>query len=208
MTNSTDKQSLLYSHRLLYHGVMRLLYGRHFEARYTALAAEIPAGSAVVDVCAGDCYLYLKYLRHKPVQYQGLDISPQLVRWAQKRGVSVREFNVWQDEVPGGDVVIMQASMYQFIPHQKTIVQKLLAAAREKVIIAEPIRNLSSSHNPLLAIFSQRATTPATEAASYSGQRFNRQSLTEFFNSFETFERSFTIPGEREMVGVFRKQKI
>ena len=185
---------------------MRLLYGRHFEARYAAIAAEVSDGASVVDVCCGDCYLYLAYLRHKSVRYLGLDLSPQLVQWARRRQVEARQFNVWQDELAHGDVVIMQASLYQFLPQAKWVVNQLLSAARQKVIITEPIRNVSSSGNPWIATVGHRLTVPGGADAAYSGQRFDRKSLTELFESFETFERSWLIPGGREMVGVFRGQ--
>jgi hypothetical protein len=203
-----QSQSRIYSNRLLYHLIMRLLYGRHFEARYAAIAAEITAGAgqSVVDVCAGDAYLYLKYLRSKPVQYLGLDFSPQMVRWAQQHGASMRVFDVWREEVPAGDVVVMQASLYQFLPHAEPIVRKLLAAARRTVIIAEPIRNVSASGNPLLSILGRRMTVPASEAHTYSGGRFNQGTLTTLFQSFEAFERAVILPGGREMMGIFKGQ--
>ncbi len=195
---------MIYSNRAVYHLVMRLLYGRHFGARYAAIAAEIPSGAEVIDVCAGDGYLYLKFLRQKSVRYLGLDISPRLVDWARKRGVSARQFNLWHDTLPPGDVVVMQASLYQFLPQAEPIIRKLLSAARCKVIISEPIRNVSSSLLPLVSGLSRRLSAPDASGGTYTGQRFDRQSLADFFHSFETFERSFMIPGEREMVGIFR----
>lgn len=196
-------QSRIYSNRTLYHAVMRVLYGRHFNARYAAIAAEISSGVAVVDVCAGDAYLYLKYLRSRSVQYLGLDLSPYMVRWASGRGVPMRQFDARTDEIPIGDVVVMQASLYQFLPRAEPIVRKLIAAARRAVIITEPIRNLSSSGNPLLSIVGRRMTVPASGTQSYSGQRFNEKSLTDLFHSFESFERAYILPGGREMLGVF-----
>jgi len=200
----SQRQSLIYSNRTAYHALMRLLYGRHFEARYVALAAEIPAGVDVVDVCAGDGYLYLRYLRSKAVEYLGLDISPHLVRWAQQHGVPARQFDLWREEVPPGDVVVMQAGLYQFLPHAEPIVRKLLAAARHTVLIAEPIRNLSASRSPLLSRLSRRMTAPAAEGQVYTGHRFNAQSLTALFHLFESFERLQLLPGGREMLGVFK----
>jgi trans-aconitate methyltransferase len=194
---------VLYSSRTAYHIAMRLLYGRHFNERYAAIAAHIPTGSAVVDVCAGDCYLYLSFLRDKSVSYIGLDISPALVRWAQQRGVQARVFNLWQDDPPGGDVLVMQASLYQFAPQAQRVVERLLAAARDRVIIAEPIRNLSASSHRALAALSRRLTAPAPDAHGYSGQRFDRASLIALFRSFESFEESLVIAGGKEMMGLF-----
>ncbi len=195
--------SLIYSNRSLYHLLMRGLYGSHFEARYAALAEIIPNGARVVDLCPGDAYLYRKYLKAKKVEYLGLDISSHMVRWAQAHGVDAREFDVWEDEIPQGDYVIMQASLYQFIPEQERVVDRMLDAAREKVIIAEPVHCLSDSANPVLAGLSRYLTTPLKDNGRYRGERFDEAALLALFEHFDAYERSFAIPGAQERVGLF-----
>jgi hypothetical protein len=198
------RSSLLYTHPRLYHLLMRSLYGRYFKARYQALADVIPEKAQVIDVCAGDAYLYRKYLHAKSVAYTGLDLSPHMVREARRWGIQAEEFNLWTDELPRAEIVILQASLYQFTPHAEEIVRKLLAAAQRKLILAEPIVNLSSSPHPLLAWISQRMTTPGAGQKTYSGERFNQKTFTRFLESFETLERHWLIPGGREMIAVLR----
>jgi hypothetical protein len=185
---------------------MRTLYGRHFRARYVAIAGEIPERSRVVDVCAGDCYLYVEFLRQKSVEYLGLDLSANLVKWAQRHAVNARVFNLWDDDVPKAEIIVMQASLYQFAPHAETVLRKLLAAAQKTLIVSEPVRNLTSSGSPLLAWIGRRLTAPTAKCSGYSGYRFDAGSLSDLFRSFEELERSFFIPGHRELVGVFRGQ--
>jgi hypothetical protein len=191
----------------MYQAAMRLLYGRHFDERYAAIAEHIPTGTSVVDVCAGDCYLYRKHLRRKSVAYLGLDASARLVGWARRQGVEAREFNLWIDDVPGGDIVLMQASLYQFVPHEQEIVKKLIAAARGKVIISEPIHNLSSSRNPLMAALGRSLTVPTPAGHPYSGRRFERDSLSGLFRSFDELEHTFSLAGGKEMAGIFRGRR-
>jgi hypothetical protein len=198
--------SLIYNHRAAHHLLLRLLYGRYFSARYEAIASEVPAGSAVVDVCAGDGYLYLNYLCAKPVQYQALDISPHLVRWMQRHGIRARQFDVWRDAVPAADVVIMQASLYQFLPDAAPVVEKLLRAARQRVIIAEPVRNLASSDNPVLRLIGRHLTRPEAGGGTYQADRFDRVSLMAMFRQFPALERCCELPGGREIMGIFRGQ--
>lgn len=195
-------QSFIYANRRVYHWLMRGLYGRHFEDRYRAIAAHVPAAARVVDVCAGDAYLYLKHLRHRPVTYVAVDASPQLVAWARSRGVDARVFDVWRDELPPGDCVIMQASLYQFLPHADRIVDKLLAAARQHVIITEPVRNIADSANPVLALIGKRFTRPAGER--YTAQRFNRESFTALCRTYPELQTLDDLPGGREMLATFR----
>jgi hypothetical protein len=195
-------QSFIYSNRRAYHWLMRGLYGRHFEDRYRAIAAQVPASSRVVDVCAGDAYLYLAHLRHKAVTYIAVDASPQLVAWARSHDVDARLSDVWNDDLPCGDSVIMQASLYQFLPHADRIVDRLLAAAFQRVIITEPIRNIADSDNPVLKLIGKRFTRPPGEH--YAAQRFNRESFTALCNSFPGLQNLSELPGGREMLAVFR----
>lgn len=190
----------------MYQTAMRLLYGRHFRERYAALDAEIPDGAEVVDVCAGDCYLYLNYLRRKSVRYLGLDLSPRLVGWAIRHQVNARVFDVWEDDIPTADVVVMQASLYQFVPETRRVIERLLAASRDRVIISEPVQNLSSSRYRLLSAMSRYLTSPVASGHVYAGRRFDRASLTRLFRSFEAFERTYILPGGKEMIGVFAGQ--
>jgi SAM-dependent methyltransferase len=198
--------SLIYNHRAAYHLLMRLLYGRHFSARYEAIAAEVPGGSDVVDVCAGDGYLYLSYLRAKSVSYLALDISPRLVQWMRQNGMQALQFDVWQDELPAADIVIMQASLYQFLPDAAPVVEKMLRAAHRRVIITEPVRNIASSDNPVLRLLGKRLTRPEEGRGAYQAHRFDQNSLTALFQQFSAFEEARELPGGREMMGLFRGQ--
>lgn len=187
---------------------MRALYGRYFAARYEAIAAEVPAGSSVVDVCSGDGYLYLNYLRALAVRYQALDISRHLVQWMQRHGIEAQQFDMWQDTLPVADIVIMQASLYQFLPDAAPMIEKMLCAAQRQVIVTEPIRNISSSDNSLLRFVGKRLTRPEKGGGAYRANRFDRDSLLALAQQFPALERSCELPGGREMMIVLRGQAI
>lgn len=196
----------IYAKPAFYRLVMRVLYGEHFDDRYAAIAAEIPAGSRVVDVCMGDGALYLRGLRSKVTSYVGLDRSPAMVDWARKRGIDAREFDVTTADPPECDVAVIQGSLYQFLPNARPVVEKLVRAARYKAIVSEPVVNLSSSGNPWLSTLSRRLTNP-DPSRPWSGERFDQTSLGEFFRSFNCFERSRLIAGGRECMGIFAGQR-
>jgi hypothetical protein len=128
-----------------------------------------------------------------------------MVRWARNRGIDARQCDITRSHLPDCDVAVIQASLYQFLPDARPVVEKLLDAAREKVIVSEPVVNLSASDNPWVAALSRRFTNPDPSRAS-SGERFDQTHLDEFFRSFGSFERSFPIAGGRECVGIFRGQ--
>jgi trans-aconitate methyltransferase len=201
----TEHHSLIYSNRILYQLAIRFLYGNHYQDRYRALADIIPEQCSVVDLCCGDCYLYTHYLKSKKVSYLGLDLSPSFVAAAHKQGINARRFDVWVDPIPAADIIMMEGSLYQFIPHADQVIQRMLASAKQKVLVAEPINNLSTAAIPVLAAIGRLTPRPCSGANPFAGRRFVQQSMLDLFNSFEAFDHYFLIPGGREMVGIFIK---
>lgn len=63
--------SLIYRSRAGYELAMFMLYGRHYSARYRAIANLIPYGAEVLELCCGPGILYERYLRYKDVAYRG-----------------------------------------------------------------------------------------------------------------------------------------
>jgi hypothetical protein len=198
------RPSPIYKNPYLYQLFMRLLYGRFFEVRFSCISDQIPNGVSVVDVCAGNVYLYSKYLKMKAVQYLSLDNSPEFINWANKYNVNAQIFDLRNDPLPRGDFVVMMASLYQFLPEARVIIKKLIESACDKVIISEPVSNLSSSQIGFIARLAHLLSIPYNVSPYYSGVRFTQTSLVELFNSFTEYERSFSIPGGREIVGIFK----
>jgi ubiquinone/menaquinone biosynthesis C-methylase UbiE len=58
------------------------------------IADLIPCEAKVVDVCCGDCYIYLNFLKKKNVKYLGLDINQAFVNAAKRKGISVELFDL------------------------------------------------------------------------------------------------------------------
>lgn len=183
---------------------MRCVYGRAFEQRYTDLLPHIPVNASVVDLCAGDAYLYRHYLRERGCSYHGLDYSRHFVRRGRERGIRMDTFDVHHDPIPVADIVLMQASLYQFMDHAQTVLGRMLASARQTVIVTEAVVSLSDSKNPLVAAFARRVTTPAGAPKGYTGNRYTRATLDALFREFPSFVESFPIAGGREWAGVFR----
>ena len=66
--------------------VMRALYGRGYSRLYSDVAALIPDGASVTDVCCGTARLYRDFLKARGCRYVGLDYNPILVRAARRAG--------------------------------------------------------------------------------------------------------------------------
>jgi SAM-dependent methyltransferase len=145
--------SLIYRSAGGYELLMRALYGRHYAARMRSVAGEVPSGASVVELCCGPGTLYLRYLKGRVGRYVGLDVNERFVGRLRRRGVDARVVDLAAgsgETLPGADVVILQASLYHFLPAADPLVDRMLAAARDRVIVSEPIRNLASSGWPLV----------------------------------------------------------
>ncbi|MBN8549864.1 MAG: class I SAM-dependent methyltransferase [Deltaproteobacteria bacterium] len=197
----------MYASPKLYTLAMRVLYWPHFADRYRVVADLIPPGSTVVDACCGDAYIYTEYLQRKGVQYVGLDSSPAMVKAGIESGLDIRLWNALEEEVPTADVVLMQGALCHFIPDTAPIVKKLCVAAREMVIISEPIRPKPHSDVPLLSKLSKTFTQPLNDNGSYRGDRFTKEELQNLLQAMPGFISSQVVPGGREMVGVLHGQK-
>ncbi|MFD0362230.1 methionine biosynthesis protein MetW [Nocardia sp. GCM10030253] len=193
--------SLIYRNRIVYELAMRGLYGRHYGARYRAIAAIVPDGASVVELCCGPATLYSRYLRGKSIDYMGLDLNEGFIARVAKAGGrgAVRDLHS-DSPLPEADYLVMQASLYHFLPEPGPLIDRMLAAAGKQVIIAEPIRNLASSDNRVLAALGQRFTDAGDGAQAH---RFTEATLDEFFRDYESrvVERSL-IAGGREKLFV------
>ena len=193
--------SLIYRSASLYELVMLALYGRHYSARYQAIADLIPNGTSVIDLCCGPALLYHRSLKQKDVNYTGLDVNPRFIHQLIKRGAQGYDWDLRNDKpLPKADYLVMQASLYHFLPDPKPIVDRMLKAARRQVIIAEPVRNLASSESRFLSKLGRVLTNPGVGEHSL---RFNLQTLDEFFSAYGSrVMQSFPIAGGREKVYV------
>ena len=195
-------RSLVYRSRFLYEFVMLALYGEYYFARYRAIADLIPEGAEVLDVCCGPAVLYERYLRRKGVQYTGLDINEGFIARLIARGGRGIVRTLRSDEpLPEADYVIMQASLYHFLPDDVgPMLRQMLAAAHRQVIVAEPVVNISTGGSALLSHMAKRMADPGTGDPV---ERFDEATLDAAFAPFAAqTQRTFLIAGGREKVYV------
>ena len=193
------RTGLIYKSAKLYELVMLLLYGRYYSTRYRMLADLIEPRTSIVDVCCGPGILYERYLRFKDVSYIGIDINERFIQRLNRMGTrsllcDVREATI----LPGADYVVIQASLYHFLPQPNRLIDQMLCAARKYVIVAEPIHNLATRRIPILTSLAKTLTDPGT---GLQEARFTEESLDELFSHYSAeIVRSFVIPGGREKV--------
>mgnify|MGYP001299455819 CR=1 FL=1 len=178
---------------------MQFLYGKNYSARYHAISEIIPEGESVLDICCGDCALYKRVLIKKNISYTGIDINKKFVASSLKKSVNVLQLDIRNNVIPKADYVLMQASLYQFIPNHKLIIDKLLRSANKKLIISEPIRNLSSSNNSIIKFIARYSANPGT---GHTVKRFSEETFRRFFtDNYKNVIVDFVLlPGGRELM--------
>lgn len=183
---------------------MRFIYGKNYQARFQSLAEEIPDNINVLDVCCGDYGLYTRQLKGR-VKYVGIDINESFINKAKKELITILPLNIVTDDLPFSDYVIMQASLYQFMPNHKLIIDKLINSANKKVIISEPVRNLSNSRSKIISFIARYSANPGT---GHKIDRFNEESFRDiFFRNFkERIEKFKFIPGNRELMVILNAE--
>jgi SAM-dependent methyltransferase len=190
---------LAYLGPLGYELVMLALYGTHYWGRYRAVADLVPHGAEVLDLCCGPGVLYRRYLRRREVRYIGWDLNRRFVTRLTSCGGHGRVCDVLGvPALPQADVVVMQGSLYHFLPDARPVLVKMLRAARLRVIVAEPVRNWATSRIPLAGRIARAATRVGDR-----GLRFTEQSLDDLFATYrDRVEQAFLIPGGRDKVYV------
>src|SRR6266516_1902841 len=84
---------------------------------------------------------------------------------------------MWEEEVPPADYVVMCSSFMLFQAHEQAIFSKLFSAARQALIISEPVRNYSSHPVRWLGRLFTYLTNPGIGEFHY---RYNVESFNRF----------------------------
>ena len=198
-----NKVSIIYKYHVLQIILNKILYGKHYYNRYKQLINVIPFGASVVDICSGDCNLFHFVLRGRN-KYTGVDINAS--RLVKNKNVKQKRLNIIDEPLPKADIVVMQGSLYQFRLLEKKVIDKMMDAAGELVIISEPIINLANSENKIISYLAKRMVNPGTGNIS---NRFTKHSIKSFFkeNYKNELEKSFLIAGGRDMVFVLNPNR-
>lgn len=194
--------SWIYRSAAGYELLMRLLYGRHYPARMRLVAEQVSPGASVLELCCGPGTLYRRYLRDRTSRYIGLDVNERFVADLRRAGVDARRQDLanLDEPLPPADVAIIQASLYHFLPDAAAIVDRMLMAARERVIVSEPIRNLATSGLPGVGVLGRLAADPGVGG---HGHRFTEATLDELMRRYDgRILTTSLIPGGREKMYV------
>ena len=155
---------------------MKLLFRESYNSRYLEITNLIENNSSVIDVCCGDAKLY-EFLKKKNVKYTGIDFSNTFYNYLKKKKIDIINLNIKTEKIPiKADYVVIQSSLYQFIPNHVEIVKKLLEVSKKYLIIQETVESFTTSSNKLLSLLGKILNNPGD---GYKTKRLNRKMLLE-----------------------------
>ena len=160
-----------------YDWIMRLMYGADYRRKLDTVSAWVPEGSVVVDLCCGTSAI-ADLLGRKNCIYTGLDIHPAFVDSGRRKGLTVNYWDGDENLIPSADVILLLSSLYQFSERASALIARIYAQARHRVIISEPIHNVTQSRNWLLQRLALQATRVRDKTFDF---RFDESSIERVF---------------------------
>lgn len=163
---------------------MNLLYAGRYRNRFTDIIRLMgPDDKTVVELCFGDVFI-ADYCKETGRNWIGYDINGAFVDFARKKGHPAQCRDILSIEsLPCADVLIFAGSLYHFSGSMDRI-WRLMTAASPKILLSEPVHNITSQKNIIGAI-GARATTVRNGAEAF---RFDRDS---FVQMLEAYRKSY-----------------
>lgn len=176
------KTSIIYRNVFLYRMVMNLLYSMKYKKRFIDIINLFsPTDKKVLELCFGDTMIAENCKKLK-IEWIGFDINEYFVKNAKRQGYNASFADISElDSLPQADVCIMCGSLYHFNDEIESILLKMLNSS-PKIIISEPIENLSSRKD----IIGKIAGLLTNAGKGKEIFRFNKNSIIEMLDNFSS----------------------
>ncbi len=160
---------------------MNILYCGKYRIRINDVINTLTSNDkSVLDLCFGDILL-ATYCKKHTIIWTGYDINDQFVRYAFRHGFNAKQINLLkQEHFEKADVCLMSGSLYHFHHDLETILKKMLDAS-PKLIISEPIQNISSSSG-IIGYLAQYMTNAGKGKETF---RFNEKSFVTMLEHYK-----------------------
>jgi hypothetical protein len=171
------KKSIIYSNIHLYRLITYLLYGFKYRKRFTAIIDMLEQNDKkIVELCFGDIYI-AEFCKKNSREWLGIDFNEKFVkRAARKYNCICADLN-GLESFPQSDVCIMSSSLYHFHDNAENIMKKMVLSSK-KVIISEPVLNISSSGG-IIGRLARAATSAGSGPENF---RFNEETFLSMIN--------------------------
>jgi hypothetical protein len=140
--------------------MMNALYTFGYTERFkkvTQVLDKLHPGS-VLDLCFGDTYI-ADHCKANNIRWTGIDLNEYFVQYAVSKGHHAIQQDLLSSQAfPKADVIVMVGSLYHFHSRVEELFGKMLeAGTSRKIILSEPIKNLSSQGGLIGAIAKRSA---------------------------------------------------
>lgn len=187
---------------------MNILYRGKYRERFDQIVKHLEAlrpDSKVLELCFGDIYI-ADHCKRIGLEWEGIDLNEKFVKFAKRQGYAAHLNDlIAMDELPKADVCIMAGSLYHFHPDYTFKILKKMFDAANRVIISEPVENLSSRKG-ILGILAKRA---ASVGKGHEEFRFDLSSLLLALKKYST-PLHFAIVGvqsiQKDTIVILEKQ--
>ena len=175
-----SNQSLIYKNIYLYRFIINILYVGRYGSRFKNIIKLIKDSKQIVDLCFGDIYI-AKYCKDNGVRWTGYDLNESFVKNAINKGYNAYQADIIKLEtIPTCDVCIIQGSLYHFHDSIENLL-KLIFSSTKRLIISEPIKNLSSSNG----IIGQMARLSANAGKGNERFRYSEKSIIDMLDIYK-----------------------
>ena len=174
---------------------MNVLYLGRYRRRFKDIISEFgQKDNNIIELCFGDIHI-AAHCKKSARHWVGYDINAEFVSYALKHGYNaVRADILSMESLPKADVLIFAGSLYHFNENMHKIWQ-LMTSCATKIILSEPIKNITSIKN-IIGTIGARASTVRNGAEAF---RFDRDSLIEMLDYFkEIYNFTYEIVSEKK----------
>lgn len=189
--------AFIYASIPLYRLAMNILYAGAY-IRRAQKVSELLKGKTITELCFGDTILASE-CRRKNMKWKGYDVNKRFVDRANKKGFDAVCADVSVTEITDvSDECVMMGSLYHFGSDPGAVILKMLEIS-DRVIISEPVKNLSNPDKVTGRIFA-RLTSAGKGPESF---RFTETGLISLLGELKK-KHNFTF----EIAGHFRKDLV
>ena len=180
---------------------MSIIYVGNYKNRFLKIIQVIKEQTpkTVLELCFGDTFI-ADYCYKNSISWQGIDINGNFVKRARKKGFdSICSDILLVDSFIKNDMCIISGSLYHFNPEQRVNLFQKMFSSTNKILISEPINNLSENKG-LVGYIAKRS---ANAGNGHTYFRYNKQSLKTVLDELSVYF-SFTY----KIIGFVKKDMI
>lgn len=202
----SSETSLVYKNISVYRLVMNLLYTGSYKKRFELICNAITRENPkhVLELCFGDI-IVAEFCKSKAISWQGYDLNKTFVAHALKHGFDAHcQDLLTVHEFSKNDLTIISGSLYHFTNEQLSVLLKKILHSTSKIIISEPILNLSDSKG-ILGYIARRQANAGKGNESF---RYNKETFTKKMEEVsKEFSLTFEVLGyiKKDMVIILKK---